>query len=265
MLIYDDYSDEPEDIFLPLPQRRYCDFYELEMDGFTEDLPFFHTHLPERGQILELGSGTGRLGRALAHQERHMTGIDISLPMLEKATSHGNCFCRYVAMDMAQLAFQRCFAAVIIPYNTLNLLTAPGSLSACLSACRTLLKTHGVLLMQLFVPDHGLLRQGKKKSFQFQVFEDPQGNKIIKEILRSYDERTESVLLEERYRVRPGRKEHYNEDFMHRMDLWAWPAERWCSLVQESGFSIERRYGDYNFSVFSPGLSSCLLLAARCR
>lgn len=266
MLIYDDYDDEPEDIFLPLSEEQYCDFYELEMGGFTEDLPFFRKHLPEHGHILELGCGTGRVGRALAHQQRQLTGIDISVPMLEKAASYGNRFCRYVGMDMAQLAFQTRFAAVIIPYNTLNLLPGPGSLSACLTACHSLLNDYGVLTVQLFVPHRTLMEQvGQKTTFQFQILKDPEGGRVIKEIRRTYDAQTETIHIEERYRVRPTLKDRRNEDFSHRMDLSAWQEDRWCSFLTENGFSVDHRYGDYDLSPFSPGRSSCLLLAARCR
>ena len=266
MPIYDDYDDEPEDIFLPLSEEKYCAFYELEMGGFTDDLPFYTRHLPKHGHILELGCGTGRVGRALAHKERQLTGIDISIPMLKKAASQDNHFCRYVGMDMAQLAFQRRFSAVIIPYNTLNLLTAPGSLSACLAGCHSLLHDYGTLLVQLFVPHHTLLGQvGQKTTFQFQILEDPGMGRVIKEILRTYDAQTETIHIEERYRVRPSLKHRSNEDFSHTIELSAWQEDRWRALLTDSGFSVDHRYGEYDLSPFSPGQSSCLLLAAHIR
>ncbi len=263
MIIYNNYDDEPEDIFQPLPQSRYSEFYEMEMGEFREDLPFFARHLPDHGSILELGCGTGRVGKILARQERQWTGIDISLPMLEKAASHGSPFCRYVGMDMTQLAFLRFFSAITIPYNTLNLLIEPGSAPACLGGCHALLEDQGVLLIHIFVPQHELLALRGNKSFQFQMFENPAGGKVIKEILRSYDPQTEMIHIEERYRVRYGRKDRRNEDFNHGMNLLAWPAERWCAIVSATGFSIEQRYGGYDFAPYSTGMSSCLLLAAR--
>ncbi len=111
MQIYDEYDDEPEDIFLPVDGTRYSLFYDMEMGGFRDDLPFYRRHLPAAGEILEIACGTGRVGNAIADAGRKVTGIDISLAMLDKARRRQNCRNRYVAMDMRRLAFSKPFDA----------------------------------------------------------------------------------------------------------------------------------------------------------
>jgi hypothetical protein len=262
MQIYDDYSDEPEVVFHPLSDTLYSRLYAVEMANFTDDLPFYRTHLPSAGELLEVACGTCRLGRALATFDRRLTGIDISLPMLRRAGEIRRPDCRLAVMDMRRLAFRIRFDAVIIPYNSLNLLVAPDDIHACLAGCRAALKDHGSLLLQLFVPGPQLLRQPGRKIFQFQIFDDPQFGRIIKEILRTYDPERHVLDLEERYRLRPTQTGAANDDFSQRMRLRAWPAQHWLDLLADAGFSVRRNFGGYDLSPFIAGTDSILLVVA---
>lgn len=262
MHIYEDYSDEPEDVFLPLSDMLYSRLYAVEMADFADDFGFYRAHLPAAGEFLEIACGTCRLCQALAASDRRATGIDISLPMLRRARETGQPNCRLAAMDMRQLAFRTRFDAIIIAYNSLNLLVAPDDVRSCLASCRAVLKDHGRLLLQLFVPGPQLLRQPGRKIFQFQIFDDPQLGRIVKEILRTYDADRELLHLEERYRLRPHRSGTANEDFSHHMRLRAWPAQKWFDILADSGFSVSRCFGGYDLSPFVAGAGSILLVVA---
>ena len=262
MQIYEDYSDEPEVIFRPLTEALYSRLYAVEMADFADDFRFYRAHLPAAGEILEIACGTCRIGRALASCDRRITGIDISLPMLRRAREAGRPSPRLAAMDMRQLAFRARFDAIIIAYNSLNLLVAPDDIRACLAGCRIALKDHGRLLLHLFVPDHKLLRQPGRKIFQFQIFDNPQFGRIVKEILRTYDPDLHVLNLEERYRLRPTSGSAAKEDFARQLQLTAWPAEQWFAILADSGFSINRCFGGYDLSPFISGTGSILLVAA---
>lgn len=262
MQIYDEYDDEPEDIFLPVDETRYTLLYDMEMGGFRDDLPFYRLHLPTAGQVLEVACGTGRVGKAIADAGRNVTGIDISMPMLRTALRRKNCRNRYVAMDMRRLAFSTPFDAVIIPYNSLNLFTDPQDIRACLAGCRQSLRAGGILLLQLFVPGQQCLKQSGQRTFQFQIFDDPQIGRVIKEVRRTYLPATGTLQLEERYRLRPNRPDRKNEDLSRQMEICAWPAARWFDLLTRTGFAVDRCYGGYDLSPFLAGRDSCLLLAA---
>ena len=263
MPIYETYDDEPEDFFLPLSETLYSDFYELEMAEFTDDLPFFLHHLPKEGHFLELGCGIGRVSSRLTGPNRKLTGIDISHAMLLKAQPKSSPFCRYVRMDMTALAFLNQFNAVVIPYNTLNLLIDNGSIAACLSGCRSVLADGGNLLLQIFVPSQSLLELNGKRSFQFQIFHTPTGDTVVKEILRTYDNHTQTLHIEERYRIRPISQKNCKSDFNISMTLCARQADWWFLALQENGYSVDHLYGSYDLAPFISGQSSCLLIAAR--
>ncbi len=261
--IYQDYDDEPEDIFQPLPEDFACAFYALEMEGYTADIDFFKPLLPKEGPILELGCGTGRITRRLVERhcpERLVIGIDISLPMLHLAIQANQslkdnpCF---LCMDMVQLAFRVKFAAILIPYNTLNLLGSKEKIMQCLHGCRNLLQPGGRLMFQLFVPNREFILQ--QKTFQFQLFNRPEGGKVIKEIRKHYIPQTQSVQIEERFRVRPMQAGEVNEDWHRIYTVTGFSADRWLSLFNELRFSRVDIYGDYSGNRYDNSKSSTLL------
>lgn len=262
--IYQDYSDEPEDVFLPIPEDLACRFYALEMDGFTEDIEFFEGLLPRQGTFLELGCGTGRIAQKLAEVEpfdRRIIGIDISIPMLQLASRRRQSSKNlpgYICMDMVQLAFSIDFDAILIPYNTLNLLNSENKIIECLNGCRKYLKPGAIMLVQLFIPDESFIRQ--RKTFQFQMFDRPEGGKIIKELIRQYEPHSQSVQIEERYRVRPLPAEKIKEDWNSVYSVAGFSVDKWLSLFSEAGFSTINAYGDYSGCHYQGSPSSTLIV-----
>lgn len=246
---------------------RYTSFYELELGTFLADLPFYKKYLPPPpASLLELGCGTGRLGRALAKEGHEIVGIDLSPAMLREAANHpqtdlASAAPRYACMDMTRLAFKTKFDAIIIPYNTLNLLTTPGDLELCFRQSRELLAKNGRLLMQLFVPtrEHALL--ATRKQFQFMIFDRPDGSKVIKEILKWREPGSSLINVKETYRMRyqPDKK---NEDWQYDYQILGMDYQTWLEILTTAGFSITAVHGDYELNSFVAGEHATLLLAA---
>lgn len=262
--IYQDYSDEPEDVFLTLPEDLACKFYALEMDNFTADIDFFEELLPPHGTFLELGCGTGRIAQKLAEVEpsgRRIIGMDISIPMLLLASRRGQSSKNlpgYVCMDMVQMAFSIDFDAILIPYNTLNLLNSENKMRECLKGCRKYLKPGGIMLVQLFIPSDNFIRQ--QKTFQFQMLDRPEGGKIIKELIKRFEPHSQSVRIEERYRVRPLPAEKMKKDWNSVYSVAGFSIDKWLSLFVEAGFTIVNTYGDYSGNHYQSSLSSILIV-----
>jgi len=251
---------EPDECFLPLDSERYSRFYDLEMAEFQDDLPFYRERIRLPGSVLELGCGAGRLCRQLAGAGAEVTGIDLSLPMLRLARMKSGRDITYLCMDMTKPALNRQFDSILIPYHTLNLLLTGERIEQCLHGIRPLLKRDGKLLMQLFVPDQTLLALGSKRLFQFQIFVEQDGGRIIKEMRRGCAH--ERLILEERYRVRPRRPGSINEDLCHTLLLAAFPFSKWQSLLHRAGFTIHRHHGGYDLAPFTPGRDTCLFIEA---
>ena len=261
--IYQNYDEEPEDIFQPLPEQLACTFYALEMDTYTADIDFLIPLLSQPGSILELGCGTGRIARRLAEtdsSERLVIGIDLSLPMLHLARQADRSVAQklcYLCMDMTQLAFLIKFAAVLIPYNTLNLLGSEDKIMECLYGCKSCLQPGGRFVVQLFVPGKEFNRQ--QKTFQFQIFNRPEGGKLIKEIRKHFLPQTQSVQIEERFRVRPMQAEKANEDWQRIYTIAGFSADRWLTLFSQAGFTQLHIFGDCFGNCYDNTTSSTLL------
>lgn len=256
--IYRDYADEPDDIFLPLPEELACDFYRLEMEDFREDIVFYKKVLPERGRILEMGCGTGRVACRIAEKNRPVTGMDISMPMLRLAALKKSAHCRFVCMDMTAPGFRRSFDTILIPYNTLNLLRQEDRILSCLDGCNAALHPGGTLIVQVFVPPDDFLRQGRS-TFQFQMFDRPGGGRIIKEILKKPRPQSQTLEIEERFRVRPMQKGLANEDYNSIYEIAAFPLDRWLLMFGRTGFSPENIWGSYELKLYGAAPSSCCL------
>lgn len=258
--IYEDYADEPEDIFLPLPKELACEFYALEMEGYATDINFFERLLSRQGTFLEMGCGTGRIARRLAEKKetnRFVIGMDNSMPMLQRARQrrhHGPGSVRYLCMDMVRPAFAILFDVILIPYHTLNLLDTTEKITACLNGCRSLLWPGGTLLVQLFIPTEDFI--GRKMTFQFQMFDRPGGGKIIKEIVKHYDPLSQSVRIEERFRVRPMQDGPAKEDWHSIYTIAGFSADQWLDFFRTAGFTPTAMYGDYSGGRYEKNNSS---------
>ncbi len=244
MKIYKNYDEEPEDIFLPITRELYSDLYSLEMDTFSADIEFYQCHLPESGNILEIGCGSGRVCRQLADHKRKIIAIDISIPMLKKARNSVGRGCHFLCMDMLNMAFSCHFNSIIIPYNTLNLLPHRDDILTCLHQCTTFLADQGRLCLQLYLPALNTLRQ-KGKTFQFQMFDRPTGGKVIKEVLKKYNSASELIEIEERFRIRPMKTGEADGDYNHFYTVAAFSFETWLELFWHAGFILEKSYGNY--------------------
>jgi ubiquinone/menaquinone biosynthesis C-methylase UbiE len=256
--IYKDYADEPEDVFLPLPENLACEFYDLEMEAHRDDCKYYDAVLPAQGLILELGCGSGRVSQNLASPSRHMVGLDISRQMLSRICRKSAKNCQFVCSDMTVLPFSdNNFEGLLIPYNTLNLLTKKEQITDCLTDCRRVLTQGHSLHLQLFTPSKEFQNLGKK-SFQFKMFESPRGGRIIKEILKKYNPGSQTLEIEERYRVRPMIESKPNEDFNRIYSIAGFPAEIWMELFHLTGFKVIEMFENTGKSPYRSKISTAL-------
>jgi SAM-dependent methyltransferase len=108
------------------------------------------------GPALELGVGTGRVALPLAQRGVAVWGLDASMAMLRRLHAKpGGDAVRAVVGDMAAPPFRSGprFAVVLIAYNTLFNLVAPGAQRECLAAVAGLVAPDGRVVVEAFVPD----------------------------------------------------------------------------------------------------------------
>ena len=106
--------------------------------------------LGDSQHVLELGTGTGRLSRALAQLGHQVVGIDASVAMLERFDDPDS---TPVAADMARLPFAPAsFDCVLVATNTLFNLATADAQAACFAAAADALRPGGHIVVEADVP-----------------------------------------------------------------------------------------------------------------
>ena len=119
---------------------RIARFYDLDLEGFDDDVAFYR-ELAERsaaegarGDVLELGCGTGRVAVPLAEAGARVVGVDLSAAMLEAARARAaGSPLRLIEGDMRTLSLGERFATVLIPLGGLQHMTAVDDVVAALA------------------------------------------------------------------------------------------------------------------------------------
>jgi trans-aconitate methyltransferase len=101
------------------------------------------------GPVLELACGAGRVTMPLAAAGIDVVGLDVDPAMLSAMPRRTLSPPLLLAADMARFALARRFAAVIIPYNSFQLLTEAREADACLRLVAEHLAPAGCLALEV--------------------------------------------------------------------------------------------------------------------
>lgn len=144
----------------PDPYASIAELYDLEHDDFDADIELLLNFAEVVGDpILELGCGSGRLLIPLAESGFRVTGLDNSLPMLERAKAAireagvGERVTLFEAdMRQADSAPGGPFGLVIFSLNSLMHLTTIEDQRAALAAAHRALDPRGQLIIDTLNP-----------------------------------------------------------------------------------------------------------------
>jgi SAM-dependent methyltransferase len=164
--------------------------YELLWGGTSADVEFWIHLLKEfGGSVLELACGTGKYIGPADAAGLDIIGLDLSEAMLTEAHRilGPSSAPKPVMPDMRDFAFDRRFRCVLIAGNSLCHLLTTEDLENGLARIRRHLLPDGRLLIDVFVPDLGLLSRGSTAGYPFSRFVDPQGAEVVIEYTHTYD------------------------------------------------------------------------------
>lgn len=144
------------------PYAHIAELYDLEHADFTADVELLVNIAQIIGDpILEVGCGSGRVIVPLAEAGFHVTGIDTSRPMLDRAQALVEADELGDMITLAEIDMRQAdqapggpFGLVILSLNSLMHLPTPEEQRQALEAARRALDPRGQLIVDLVNPSH---------------------------------------------------------------------------------------------------------------
>jgi SAM-dependent methyltransferase len=252
---------------------EYAPFYDWENARTLgrRDVPFWtRVASAARGQVLELGCGTGRVSVPLAKAGVHLVGVDRSAPMLARARDRirrahrrgrsGSRPPRLVRADIRALPFAAdAFGMVLAPYGILQSLTRERDLDAALASTWRVLRPGALFGIDL-VPD---VPNWREYSNRVQLRGRGAGGAqlTLVESVRQ-DPRRRLTTFDQRYIVRRGRKA---SEHRFALTFRTLTVKQMTVRLERAGFVVESVLGDYRGRPWDARAEVWIILARRAR
>ena len=249
------------------PYAAIAALYDLEHAGYDEDLDLYlNLALAVGDPILELGCGSGRLLVPLAEAGHHVTGLDLSAPMLDRARAavavagvQSRVTLHQASMAEADEAPGGPFGLVLVALNGLLHLPTLAAQRETLAAARRALDPRGQLVIDVLHPtpdtlrglDHGFGHEGR--------WQLPDGERVDKFAARRIlpaQQRIDTELWYDRI-LRDGTLRRVATGYPMR---YLHPAEL-TLLLELAGFVEWQLYGSYDLDLLDDA-SDRLIVAA---
>lgn len=139
--------------------ESYKDFARV-YDEFMDQTPydewlsnilhvFEEYKIPQNGQVIDLGCGTGKMARRLCDRGYQVTAIDNSMDMLEVAASEEDQGILYVLQDMVSLELPDQADAIVSICDCMNYILEEDDLLETFTRARRYLKEDGVFMFDM--------------------------------------------------------------------------------------------------------------------
>jgi SAM-dependent methyltransferase len=206
-----------------------------------------------RGELLELGCGTGRLLLPIARDGHRVTGVDRSPEMLARLRERlarvpeaVRARVKLSRADFRTLALGRRFPLVICPFNAFMHLHARSDVERFLAGVRRHLSRNGQLVFDVMNPDLRWLSRDPNKRWARTRFRHPRtGEPMIYTTNLIWDGPLQTAFMNIYYAppgVPPGSKKERRVQLTHR---YFFPLEL-EALLHYNGFRITRHDGDFD-------------------
>jgi len=131
---------------------------DMALNMHFDDIGFYIDRTTGKDSVLEIGSGTGRIGIPVSKVCNKLVAIDASLPMLlmfqqklqqlRETTSN----IQLAVMDARSLALQQKFDYIFFGFSSINYLTHQDEVMNFIQSLKSILHVNGRVLLDIFVP-----------------------------------------------------------------------------------------------------------------
>jgi SAM-dependent methyltransferase len=246
-------------------EQAYAALYEYRATGLEGDVQFYVEEAQRAGSpVLELGCGTGRILIPVAQAGLAITGLDLSVPMLDIARrkvaaldSAPRSRIELVEGDMRRFSLGRRFQLAMIPYRAFLHLLTPEDERQALECIREHLADDGRLIFNIFDPrletiaaHSGPFGSALKKVSEFVHPET--GRRFVVWDTRQYDTERQVISqyfiheeLDDEGRVVSKTYAPLTLRYVFRYEMQY--------LLELCGYTIEALYGDFRHGPFHYG------------
>ena len=233
---------------------QLADLYEYQYGRTTFDLDFYVSEAQAaEPRVLELACGTGRVTLPIAQAGVPIVGVDSSGKMLDQAREKAQAArdaegaalpVRFVQADMRSFRLQEQFGLAIIPARSFMHLLDPADQVAALTNIHDHLKPGGKLVLNLFVPDLGIITQhttSTAQALKHLADLDTDRGRIAVWESRSYDVYRQRIHQTYRYEQLDEQGAVLKAWYRTLTGCYIWPREMEHLLVR-CGYRIEAAY-----------------------
>ena len=232
-----------------------ADLYEYEYRRRRDDVNFYSAcasgELAPESEILELCCGSGRVTRKLLRSGFHVTGIDMSTEMLERAKSGVSRLpkrfrdnAEFRQGDMKNFSLGRRFPMVVMAFNSFEHLYSRVEIESCLRCIREHLEPDGLFAFDVQLPHLAWLIKDPKKRWARTKFRHPVTRQLLAYSTNHvYDPVTQIAVIRLYYQPL-GEGPITKTEVVRLSQRKFFPAEL-MALLHYSGFEVTRQYGDF--------------------
>jgi ubiquinone/menaquinone biosynthesis C-methylase UbiE len=245
----------------------YAPFYDWENARTLgrRDVPFWHRMTAAvRGQVLELGCGTGRITMPLAHEGVRLVGVDRSQEMLARARwrvvrQRRGRRPRLIRADIRALPFEDAsFPMIIAPYGILQSLLSERDLRATLAEAARVVGPDGIFALELVADLPSWSEYSKRVSLRGRRGHAGAHVTLVESVRQ--DRRRGFTIFDQEFVERRGRQTR-RKTFALTFRTLSVP--QMTRRLAAAGFAVEAVLGDYQGGPWDPRADVWILLARR--
>lgn len=223
-------------------------YYDIEESEYQqEDMDFYIEYAQKcKGNILELGCGTGRVSLKLASLGYDVTALDLSKEMIqivERKKNEQNCNLEIICGNMSEFHLNKRFSLILTPGRSFQSLSEQKDIISALSYIYQHLIQGGLFILDLFQPETFLKYQCKDDKT---IFSKTVGNEKItmKYACNHIDKKNKIVHTTHTYEIEKDNNFHQTQKAY--MELRYYEYKEIVTLLESVGFKIKEKYGWYD-------------------
>ena len=240
-----------------------ADLYDLEYTH-DDDLPFWLALADrEPGPVVEWGAGTGRISVPLAEAGHDVTAIEVSRTMVERGRGKSSAV-EWKVGDMRSVKLEKSFRLAVCAFNSFLCLLSAEDALAFLRNAHEHLEPGGLLDIEVsaFSPEELAEESGGSALQHDFTRELPDGGWLDRFSVSSYDPTGQIMSMRLFYELYDASGVLKNQR-AHDLEIRPVGRMELESMLQSSGFIVERVYGGFDGEPFRPESDHLIVLARK--